>query len=52
MSAKRRQYTAEFKAKLVLQVLGGEKIAVELCRAHKLNPNVLESMAKRIFRAG
>jgi transposase len=41
MGTKRRQYTAEFKAKLVLQVLSGEKTASELCRQHKINPNLL-----------
>jgi transposase-like protein len=41
MSGKRRQYTAEFKSKLVLQVLTGEKTASELCRQHKINPNLL-----------
>lgn len=41
MSGKRRQYTAEFKSKLVLQVLTGEKTASELCRQHKINSNLL-----------
>ncbi len=41
MSGKRRQYTAEFKSKIVLQVLTGEKTASELCRQHKLNANLL-----------
>ena len=41
MSGKRREYSAEFKAKLVLQVLSGEKTASELCRTHKLHASVL-----------
>jgi transposase-like protein len=49
MSAKRRQYTAEFKAKLVLQVLSGEKTAAELCRSHKLNPNSLNRWRKEFI---
>ena len=49
MAANRRQYTAEFKAKLVLQVLSGEKTASELCRAHKLNPNVLNRWRKEFL---
>ncbi|MEP0914298.1 transposase, partial [Leptolyngbya sp. GB1-A1] len=36
MTANRRQYTAEFKAKVILQVLSGEKTPSDLCRAHKL----------------
>jgi transposase-like protein len=46
MAANRRQYTAEFKAKVVLQVLSGEKTASDLCRAHKLNSNVLNRWRK------
>ncbi len=49
MTVNRRQYTAEFKAKLVLQVLSGEKTASELCRAHKLNPNVLNRWRKEFL---
>ena len=41
MSGKRREYSADFKAKLVLQVLSGEKTTGELCRAHKLHASVL-----------
>jgi transposase len=44
MAAKRRQYSAEFKAKVVLQVLSGEKTSSDLCRTHKLNPNVLNEV--------
>lgn len=39
--AGRRQYNAQFKAKVVLAVLSGEKTPSEVCRAHKLNINVL-----------
>ena len=49
MAANRRQYTAEFKAKVVLQVLSGEKTASDLCRAHKLNPNVLNRWRKEFL---
>jgi transposase len=59
MSGKRRQYTAEFKSKLVLQVLTGEKTASELCRQHKLNPNLLNrwrnefvERASSVFESG
>jgi transposase-like protein len=49
MAANRRQYSAEFKAKVVLQVLSGEKTASDLCRAHKLNPNVLNRWRKEFL---
>lgn len=42
----RRQYSAEFKAKIVLQSISGEKSASELCRTHKLNPNLLSRWRK------
>jgi transposase-like protein len=41
MAGKRRQHNPEFKAKVVMELLRGEKTASELCRAHKLNVNVL-----------
>lgn len=46
MTANRRQYTAEFKAKVVLEVLSGEKIPSQVCRTHKLNANVLNRWRK------
>jgi transposase len=46
MTANRRQYTAEFKAKVVLEVLNGEKTPSEVCRSHKLNANVLNRWRK------
>ncbi|NJN57206.1 MAG: IS3 family transposase [Leptolyngbyaceae cyanobacterium SL_5_9] len=49
MAANRRQYSAEFKAKVVLQVLSGEKTSSDLCRAHKLNPNVLNRWRKEFL---
>ena len=49
MAANRRQYTAEFKAKVVLQVLTGEKTSSEICRTHKLNANVLNRWRKEFL---
>jgi transposase-like protein len=46
MAGTRRQHSAEFKAKVVLQVLSGEKTASETCRTHKLNVNVLNRWRK------
>lgn len=46
MTTNRRQYSAEFKTQVVLQVLSGEKTPSEVCRAHKLNPNVLNRWRK------
>lgn len=49
MASNRRQYSAEFKAKLVLQALGGEKTPSEICRIHKLNPTVLNRWRKEFL---
>lgn len=49
MATNRRQYTAEFKAKVVLQVLTGEKTSSEICRTHKLNANVLNRWRKEFL---
>jgi transposase-like protein len=49
MAANRRQYSAEFKAKVVLQVLSGEKTSSDICRTHKLNANVLNRWRKEFL---
>ena len=38
---KRRQFTPEFKAKVVLDVLTGVQSQTEACRKHGLGPNLL-----------
>jgi transposase len=37
----RRHFSAEFKARVVLEVLSGQKRAVEVCREHQLKPDLL-----------
>jgi transposase len=37
----RRQFSAEFKARVVLEVLSGQKRAAEICREHQLKPDLL-----------
>ena len=39
--AKRRTFTPEFKAELVLEVLSGATSQAEVCRRHNLNENQL-----------
>ena len=39
--AKRRKFTAEFKTKVVLEVLSGESSQAELCRRHNLSEDQL-----------
>jgi len=49
MSGNRRQYSADFKAKVVLQVLMGEKTSSEICRSHKLHASVLNRWRKEFL---
>ena len=46
--AKRRTFTPEFKAEVVLEVLSGATSQAEVCRRHNLNENQL-SQWKRQF---
>ena len=41
MANHHRQHNPAFKAKLVWQVLSGEKTPTEVCREHKRNVNLL-----------
>lgn len=38
---KRRRFTPEFKAQVVLDVLTGQQSPAEACRKHTLSPNLL-----------
>lgn len=38
---KRRQFTPEFKVRVVLDVLTGQQSPAEACRKHGLSPNLL-----------
>jgi transposase-like protein len=48
MTRKRRRFTAEFKAQVVLAVLTGEQTPAEVCRAYGLSPALL-SLWKATF---
>ena len=37
----RRAFSAEFKARVVLEVLSGAKSAAEVCREHQVKPQLL-----------
>lgn len=45
-----RKFSPEFKAKLVLEVISGSKTAADICREHKLKPDLL-SKWKATFMA-
>jgi transposase-like protein len=50
MMEERRKFTAEFKARVVLEVLRGTKSSAEACRQYNLKPPVL-SVWKTTFLA-
>jgi len=49
MSVKRKTYSAEFKAKLMLEVLEGEKTINEITSAYEIIPNNLKNWRKQFL---
>jgi transposase len=57
--SKRRNFSAEFKAKVVLELISGAKSVAELCREHELKPDLLShwksqflANAAKVFESG
>lgn len=55
----RRNFSAEFKAKVVLEALSGARSAAEICREHNLKPDLLShwknqflANASKVFESG
>jgi transposase len=49
MTMARTSYTPEFKTKLVLEVLQGEKELNEIASEHSINPNMLRNWKKEFL---
>ena len=56
---KRRNFSAEFKARVVLEVISGAKSAAEICREHNLKPDLVShwknqflANASKVFENG
>ncbi len=47
--SKRRTFTAEFKAKVVLAILSGEKTAAEICREHRIKETLVSRWKKQFL---
>jgi transposase-like protein len=47
--AKRRKFSAEFKARVVLQLLSGEKTSAEICREHRLSAQQLSNWKRQFL---
>lgn len=41
MPRTRRTFSADFKAKIVLEIISGSKSAAEVCRAYQLKPDLV-----------
>jgi transposase len=39
--ARRRRFSSEFKARVVLELISGAKSQAQVCREHELNPNMV-----------
>ena len=46
----RRQFSAEFKAQVVLEVVSGAKTAAEICREHRLKPDLFSKWKAQFLR--
>jgi transposase-like protein len=46
----RRQFSAEFKANVVLEVVSGAKTAAEICREHRLKPDLFSKWKSQFLR--
>jgi transposase-like protein len=46
---KHRTFKPEFKARIVLQILKGEKSAAQLCREHQLSDQLISNWKNHLF---
>lgn len=46
---KHRTFKPEFKARVILQILTGEKSAAQICREHKLSDQLLANWKKQFL---
>ena len=59
MARTRRNFSAEFKAKVVLDILSGSKTTADVCREHSLKPDLVShwknqfmANAAQVFESG
>ena len=46
----RRRFTADFKAKVALEALRGDKTIQEIASKHKVHPNQVSGLVRHIFQ--
>ena len=50
MARKRRTFTSEFKAEIVLRLISGEKRLAEVCREHQLNSQMVSRWKQELLQ--
>ncbi|MEO1744607.1 MAG: transposase, partial [Cyanobacteria bacterium J06629_9] len=48
MSRKRKQYSAQFKAKVALEAVRGEKTSAELASAYEIHPTLINGWKRQL----
>jgi len=51
MANKRKQYNPQFKAKVALEAIRGEKTIAQLSSDHQLHPNLIHNWKKQLLAA-
>ena len=49
MARTRRNFTTEFKAKVALEILSGNKSAAEVCREYNLKPDLVSRWKNQLM---
>ena len=51
MASKRRQFSAEFKAKVAIEALKGQRTVADLAGQHQVHPNQITQWKKQLLEA-
>ena len=51
MANKRKQYNPQFKARIALEAIRGEKTIAQLASDHQLHPNLIHNWKKQLLAA-
>jgi transposase-like protein len=49
MARTRRNFSAEFKAKVVMEIISGSKTAAEVCREYNLKPDLVSHWKNQVM---
>ena len=48
MARKRRRFSSEFKAKVVFEIMSGQRSKAEICRTHRLRPDLVTRWTRQL----